>query len=213
VLARVLEQDEAFEVRSGAIDALARLALRSPEALPFLERAPGHRDTQIRQTAARALGEAGPDAARALGALARAVDDRDGSVRAAAATAIGRVGSTTLEATEALVRALERVEDWGAPRAAAEAIQRLGPEAHAGVPALVRCLASRHPWHREICSHGLAGIGSHVPGSAEETVPALVATLGDPDVALVLEVLKALGQIGPRAVSSMPAAAAGTARS
>jgi HEAT repeat protein len=81
---------------------------------------------ELRESAAKTLGEMGPAAAVAIPQLLEALDDDEPFVREFAATSLGQIGTTTTEVLEALTLATEDEDEVVAEKAAA-ALKQLKP--------------------------------------------------------------------------------------
>ena len=73
------------------VASLMRAIAKDPTAIPAITAALSHREWEVRQWAARALGDQGPKAKSAVPALKAALSDSDARVREAAEIALGRV--------------------------------------------------------------------------------------------------------------------------
>ena len=69
---------------------------------PLLEALKSDRDADVRQAAARALGDVSPDAKRVVPVLTEALKDKSANVKAAAALALGQYGKDARPALPAL---------------------------------------------------------------------------------------------------------------
>jgi HEAT repeat protein len=69
---------------------------------PLLEALKGDRDAEVRQAAARALGDISPDPKRVVPALTEALKDKAANVKMAAALALGQYGQDARPAVPAL---------------------------------------------------------------------------------------------------------------
>jgi hypothetical protein len=78
-------------------------------------------------------------------------------------------------------------------------LRECGP---AGLPPLIRELKSKNPYARELAAYGLGCSGKDVSSNA---VAALAEALNDPVVPVRLACVQALGELGPRAKSVLPA--------
>ncbi|HBE19660.1 MAG TPA: hypothetical protein DDW51_19115, partial [Cyanobacteria bacterium UBA11367] len=96
---------------------------KSEGAIPELVRAFNHPDSDVRRSAAEALGKIGSDTA--IPELVRAFKDPDSSVRISAADALGKIGSDTPIAE--LVRAFKD-PDSDVGRSAVDALGKIGSD-------------------------------------------------------------------------------------
>jgi formylglycine-generating enzyme required for sulfatase activity len=127
-------------------------------ALPALVRDLQAVQAELREAAARALGNIGPEAAGATAALAKASADSDLLVRLNAVIAMGRLAPQGREGLDALVAGLADTE----PRvriAAAEALARFGAEAAGKVPPMTAALKDTDAKVRIAVASALAAIG------------------------------------------------------
>jgi len=177
VLIRALRQE------SGREEAAASLIELGAEAVPLLCRSLSNRDEEVREVAARILGEIGdPEAASSLGEilvdseedvreaaaqalgkigavsqvgkLCRLLADRERKVGVAAAVALGRIGDP--RAVQALCRALRHDNHLEVAGASAEALVAIGdPRA---VKPLCRLLAARQKPVRRMAAGVLEGL-------------------------------------------------------
>jgi HEAT repeat protein/energy-coupling factor transporter ATP-binding protein EcfA2 len=158
---------------------------------PYLRQALKNEDWQIRQAAARMLGEIGDP--QATPALIQALQDEEWLVREAAAWALGQIGDP--QATPALIQAL-RDEEWEV-RGAAWALGQIGdPQA---IPALIQALQLQdEDWRvSRAAAWALGQIGD------PQAIPALIQALRDEKWVVRGTAAKALEQIGPPAVPAL----------
>jgi HEAT repeat protein len=198
--------DGVKEVRAAAREALPKVDPSWPNheqialALPTLVIGLSHRQTELCEAAAEALGRIG---APAVAALVRALGDAAGDGRGEfrqmwAARALGAVGPAAAPAVAALVRALDS-EYAFVREAAAEALGRIGPAAPAVVPALAR--ATGH-WHERVRLVAVRALGRLGPAAAG-AVPAVIDLLADAQDDVQCAAADALVQIGPGAVQAL----------
>jgi len=123
-------------VRRGAVDEVAAVALKLPDAITHLSAILlTDRDPATRLAAANTLAEIGPSACVVSGRLAQALKDPDKAVRAAVAKALGEMGPLMADAVPALAAALKD-EDAVVRQKAATTLGCIGPGASAALPAL-----------------------------------------------------------------------------
>jgi HEAT repeat protein len=232
--ARAADQDDFFSVKSlthlvvtndqnsrynreWACRMLAGTEPAPVSALPALidaMRDASRENEDARAACAHAIGKLGPDAAPAIDALVSVLDEDSESieyqqthdVRAHGATSeevikvLGLIGPAAIPP---LVSRLDFRPDaqgensnpaWGA---AARALALIGPPA---VPALLSAL--KDPAKREAAIDALGYIG---PAAARESVPALTALCGSPDVSVRRRAVSALQDIGEPATQAVPA--------
>jgi len=192
------------------------------DALPDTIEALKHKDPVIRAEAASALAYftlSADEVRRALPPLIKALDDPDPSVRLDAATAIGNMGPAAADAVPALTSALRdravgyRTLGSGAVKlpilsvgsdvrnAAITALRKIGPPAHTSMPALKRLVEGGDPF-----TSGQAALAIwRIDHDADSSLPTLVKVLSEPSAARQFpDLLKALGEMGPQAVSAIP---------
>ncbi len=158
-------------------------------------------DADVRAEAARMLALMGPNAAVAVPQLISALKDGSGKVRMMAAMALGEIGHPAKEAVPALLEAANDKSDF-VRALAAGALGKTGRGAKGVVPALIGMLGDKHREVRRAAATGLGDIGQ----ADEPVLNALIATLGkDPDSAVRVDAAQALGQLGPKAKSAVPA--------
>jgi HEAT repeat protein len=103
----LLKSAKTARERAGAADEIGRHgAIRARDVKdaiePLLEALKGDRDAEVRQAAARALGNIAPDAKRVVPALTEALKDQSANVKMAAALALGQYGKDARPAVPAL---------------------------------------------------------------------------------------------------------------
>jgi len=211
--------DPAPAARTNTIKTLADGGLAAVPVLLELLRSDS---SEVRWTAADALGQIGPDAAGAAEALGAALKDDDPLVRRVAAEALGKIGPDARAAVPALIDMLNTedrlhavkalIRFRAAARDAASALiavlkdpsaevrwnacEALGDmRADAAVPALQELLADPEDKVREHAAEALGEIG---PG-ARPALPALRRLLDDPDADVRDEAIKAIKRIDPQA--------------
>jgi HEAT repeat protein len=165
----------------------------------------GDKSTEVRQTAAEALGRLGKDARPATEPLTAALKDKSDTVRAAAAEALGRIGPDAKDAAPALVEALrDKKADRSVRLFAAFALGRIDPTPpNLAVAALGEVLrdAESPAEVRKAAADSLGLLGK----GAEDAVPALAEALNDTkNVEVRRSAAVALAQIGSPAVKALP---------
>ncbi|MCP4716639.1 MAG: HEAT repeat domain-containing protein [Deltaproteobacteria bacterium] len=194
-------------------------------AVPALVEGLKSNEASIRRNAAFALGEIGPDAAPAIDTLAGALkNDPDSEVRRNAAFALGEIGPAAIQvllgilskkdsrmrrdgasalvrigspAVAHLINAL-RHKDPIVRRNAADILGRIGPKAKTAIPALEKELENPDKAFCWTVKQALRKI-------KKVTVENLIDCLNDKDVIIRNNATKALGDLGPNAISAIPA--------
>jgi HEAT repeat protein len=185
---RDMLKDETESIRDEARAAVTRLG---PRALPVLRGFLREDDVPLRRAVVGELAQLGEPA---VPTLIEALRDRDRLVRARAAQALGAIGPGAKDAVPALC-ALARDESDPVGEEARAALARI----RAGVvPALQPFLKDGDVRVRRV---GVAALSRQ----GVEAVPALIEALGDGDWIVRRRAARALGGIGPRARSAVPA--------
>jgi HEAT repeat protein len=150
---------------------------------------------QSRRLAARVLGELGRPA---IPALVRALESKDALTREAALDALAEMKEEAKDAVPALQKALAD-DSMGVRVAAAQALWQTTRKKNGLLPVL---LAGLQDGQREVRNRSAFGLGQLSPDSAD-AVELLTAALDDE--AVRWEAARALGLIGPKAKSAVPA--------
>lgn len=200
VFVRALEDTDA-EVRGAAAYGIAQIEIQ--ERLPLeaqqkivakLARALEDESSEVRMYAAMALGRAGDAGAPALDGLLELLDDEHALVRTQSSTALGSLGTVALPVLE---RALSDDRGQRAPlllwslRLIGEPALPVIEAAVRHPTALVRVHAAMKLWE--------------LKRDTESTVKVLIAALGAPNLDAVLQAVRGLGRLGPKAASSISA--------
>ena len=161
----------------------------------------GSVDADALAAAARIITGKGPHATTPVPQLVLELKDPGAEVRMRAAMALGDIGLQAKEAVPALLAAAD--DKNGLVRAlVAGALGKTGRGAKGVVPALIGMLGDEHREARRAAATGLGDIGQ----ADKPVLKALIATLGkDPDGAVRVDAAGALGQLGPKANSAVPA--------
>lgn len=125
------------EIKSDAINALAKLGARAKPAVPALAKLLKDKSNYVRNFSANALSEIGRDAAAAVPALKEAMHDSDPSVSQAAQTALGSIGAASAVAIPDLILFLRDWESSTQECAAAYALAKIG---EASIPELAKLI-------------------------------------------------------------------------
>ena len=166
-------------VRSGAVQGLIESGPLAEQAVPALIRILHSGD--LESGTAKALGAIGPAAHEAVPALIDLLYHRDVWVRAPAAGALGNIGAHPAVALPPLRRAME--DPAAIVRAkTAKSVWQLSGDTDTTVPVLIECLSSMRR--------------SYVSGSSSDDGYYRMK----PDESARYAAVKALGEIGPRAI-------------
>jgi HEAT repeat protein len=187
---------EDFEMRStGAL----LLACLGRSAVPELTKRLSDKDSNVRSTAAAALGAIGPFAASAVGALIYRLHDENSAVRASAAESLGKLGPSAAHAGSELMTLL-RDDDSEVRSAAVGAIYGLGPFIASAIPELMEFLHDQDAVVRSGAARALGGFGSF----AACAVPDLINRLTNESSDAILPTAWALRDLGPSVASAVP---------
>jgi HEAT repeat protein len=175
-------------VRASAARSLGKIG--DAEAIPYLLQALQDSDYGVRLNAAEALGQIGD--AQAVTDLLRALQDSDNNMRRAAATALGRIGDA-----QAVPGLLQALQDWDNDMhsIAAEALGQIGPPA---IPGLILALQDKYSFMR--FNAALAHSSGNDYYSQESRI-ILWHSREFRRMSEIMDIAKAFGQIGPRAIS------------
>jgi HEAT repeat protein len=192
---QVLVQALGDEVSKVSQEASQALKWVGPEkdTITALVRALGNKDQNMRERAAKALGDIGPGAKDAIPFLIQALGDKDENykVRSAAAHALGYMEA--IEAVPFLIQTLGNKDDHYQVRgAAARVLGRFGQE-EGVIPILTLALEDENASVRNAAVWGLGAIGS-------EATPLLVQALKDENDEVRESAINRLRWIGPEAV-------------
>jgi HEAT repeat protein len=182
-----------FHLRQQAAVQLGNLGLAAREAVPGLAKLLHDVAPEVRQSAAKALGQIGKPA---VPALTEALRDRDADARKNAARTLARLGSDAVPAVPALSKALKDHE-VSVRASAAYALGEIGPAAREAAPALARALRDSAKSVRNEAALALGQIGP------EATKP-LGALVHEEDPAVRIEALRVLELFGPQAKEALP---------
>jgi len=160
--------------------------VRSDEAIPGLLKLVEHSDSDVRRSAADALGKIGSEAA--VQGLLKLVTDSDSGVRSRAADALGQIGSEV--AIPGLIKLLED-SDTNVRWRVADALRQIGGEA--AIPELLKLVEHSNSDVRQSAANALGQIGG------EAAISGLLKFAEDSDSYVRWTVAKALGKIGSEA--------------
>jgi len=213
VIAALNDKDP--EVRYAAILALSAIGAESPAAVSALTQALQDQAWFVRFPATQALEKLGPKAKTAVPALIEALQPKDGvkdfrPIRCAqAAVALAKIDPAAKEIQNAIPLILEKLLGYdgdgsdGARAVGATALGEIGPPAASAVPALVKRLKDEDGDVRVAAAVALVRIAPDQ--HADLAVSAIVAELKNPDLLVRILAADALGELGSRARSAIPA--------
>ena len=217
-----LSNDREQAVREAAVQGLTAFGLH---ALPTFIRLLGHSCKYVRRNAVWGLGKLGPDARPALASLLGVLKDPDPRTATGAAQALGAIGHTAADAVPALAEAM-RGTNVVLCRMASKALSQIGPPA---LPTLVNHLKHHDPFVRGEAAVALGWMGPaaapavpHLLGllstsasgrmakptqewfdrGSGTATPVATPPVSAADEAMVLQVVQALGRIGPGAIDA-----------
>ncbi len=148
-------------------------------------------DWQLRERAAKSLGESGDTGSTVVSALTAALQDDDSRVRRAAATALGQLGSKASKSVPSLVGLFDDV-DAGVSAAAAAAIGNMGSRASRAVPELSALLSHEDKRVQIAAAEALGKIGPRAEKGAQE----LGKQLESRDPGVRIAAAESLGKLG-----------------
>ena len=188
----------------------SREKMISIASVPVLIDALGDPDSRVRAEVARALAEIGPDAKDAVPPLIEVLKDEDYTVRQTAADALEAISlddmvvKTNGEEADKINILVQTTrldsQDWMVQRAAVNRLIEVGRDAVDAMPALVGILEGRsndHPLYSEVIRGAVTVLGN-IGTEAQAANPALINLMDHKDYQVRLEVVKALGKIGPQ---------------
>lgn len=167
----------------------------------------------VRARAGLALAELGAAARESEPSVIAALSDKDPEVRYAAVLALGAMGAESPAAISALTLALQD-QAWFVRYPATQALQKLGPKAKAAVPALIEALQPKDgvkDFRPIRCAQAAVALAKIDPAAKEiqNALPLILEKLlgydGDGSDGARVVGATALGEIGPPAVSALPA--------
>ena len=159
--------------------------VRSDEAIPGLLKLVEHSDSDVRRSAADALGAIGSEAA--ISGLLKLVEHSDYYVRRSVAYALGNIGSEA--AISGLLKLVEH-SDYYVRWSAAGALGKIGDKK--AIPGLLKLLEDSNPYVRSSAADALGSIGD------DQAIPGLLKLLEDSDSDVRRIVADALGKIGDK---------------
>lgn len=192
------------QVRTRAVEAIARMGKDAAPAGPDLVAALNDPDPLVRAGAARTIGGLAPNVPDAIPALVKCFPDReairavaefkqagadavpnliemtrnpDAAVRRQAVRALGKIGAASLDALPDLIALATSDPEAGVREQSAEAIGEIGPAAAAGIPALVKALGDQNAKVRRDAVRSLGQMGPTAKGSLKD----VLLLMNDPD--------------------------------
>ncbi len=178
-------------------------------SVPVLIDALGDQDPSVRKKTARALEEIGSDAKDAVPALTEVLKDNDFNVRQAAADALEAIELMGIsgkdDEAKRKVRLLVNttrleIDNWMIRLEAVNRLADLGHEAADALPELISIIEDRSDWrdhyYNQVLKGAVIALGNIGP-EARAANPALIKLMDNKDYEIRLEVVKALGKIGP----------------
>jgi HEAT repeat protein len=191
-------RDDNLRVRSYAVEALGKLGPEARPAVPKLAELLKAKeiDPEMRQQAAKCLGQIGPAAAtQGVPVLSEALKDPEAALREAAAEALGKLGVQGRAAVSSLLLLLDDKETT-VRRTVLAALAQIGPDAKEVLPKLKPALKDADAEIRRGALAVLGRLGADAIKD-KEALAALKGALDEKD--LCKNVLAALAQIGPPA--------------
>ncbi len=183
-----------FHVRQRAAKQLGNLGLAARDAVPGLAKLLHDVYPDVRNSAAKALGQIGTPA---VPELVKALKYRDAGVRTRAAMALGQAGPDVKEAVPALIEALKE-KHVDVRVAAVDALGEMGAEGKEAAPQLARLFHDPSMRVREHVRLALAAIGS-------AAVEPLCDALGEENAKGRLDAIKTITLFGPAAKRAVTA--------
>jgi HEAT repeat protein len=184
-------------------------------SVPVLIDALGDHNPKVRMEVANTLAQIGPDAKDAVPALIEVLKDNDFNVRQAAADALDAIElkkqSLADEAEIKKIRLLvntTRLESKNRiiQKEALDQLADIGHEAVVALPELIRIIEDRSDWRDNYYNPVLKGavvVLGNIGPEARVATPALIKLMDNKDFAVRIEVVKALGKIGPGTDSAL----------
>ncbi len=195
-------KDREPNVRLAAAEALWAIAPQRDQVLPIFLAELDNDDDTIRIRVATGIGQIGMPSAAATQKLLHALADRDDRLRIAAATCLQPTGTYDREIVAAIRPVLDD-SDETLREAACELLGRLGPSAQAAVPDLQSMLAEDEAEVRFAAAKAILRLSADHHDDA--ALAAVVQTLGVGPVAMRVQAIQFLGELGVAAQSTAPA--------
>jgi HEAT repeat protein len=195
-----LLKDEDANVQCRAAQGLGGIGPKARAAIPILLRVLESKDQFASASAAFALGDIGANAERVVPALIRTLQHEGMSARVAAAAGLGKYGEQAKAAIPALIDVLKRDDCWLVLERASDALKGLGPPAvETATTALIEALKDQSKKVRRTTAFSLGMVDAE-----GKSVPDLIRVLQE-DAEAGYAAARALGAMGPRAKSAVPA--------
>ena len=198
-------QDSAHDSHARAAERIGEVISKdatqagASEGVGALRAALSAENSEVRQQAARALGRIGAAASEALPDLSTRIrSDDDNRTVAYSIEAIGQMGSAGQTALSDVISRLEH-NDPHIRHTASKSIGKIGGlKAKEAVPTLAKLLQDEDSTVQRSAAEALSALGPH----AAEAVPNLTEATKNDEI--VIESVRALGEIGPEAKPSLP---------
>jgi HEAT repeat protein len=187
------KQYEGYVVYNEVIDLIKALKPDVKIAVPAFIDLLRDKDSDVRDSAARAIGELPSDALTYVPAIIELFHDKDSGIRGAAADTIGYMGSGAKAAIPALVELLHD-ENAAVRRAASDALGSIGPEAKEAIPVLLELVRDKDLDVRRAVAVSLGDIKQ----DSNAVISAINELLKDRDSTLRINAMKAIANIKPR---------------
>jgi HEAT repeat protein len=203
----LLQNDPQSQVRSVAAGSLANIGREvyfkkaAPIARAFADALTRDSSPEVRSAAASGLSQMGAKAEPAAAALLTALTDNSAQVRSQVLQSITNIGPACSGCVDELIDMFNGPSDLyrSSRTQVAQALGAIGPAAARAVPLLIPMLRDRSS--ASVACHALEGIGP----DAVSAVPDLCKLLESPFVNDRAAAAKALGAMGAKAKSALPA--------
>jgi HEAT repeat protein len=200
-----LLKDSKYTGRANAVSALGEIGPAAKDAVPALIEALKEDDRGVSGNAPRALGLIGPAAKAAIPLLERALQDSDRRFRMQAAAYLWRIDTAFISVSvPIMIEAIENPpRDSGNPSFyLSKALGDIGPPAKEALPVLRQVFDRPDDFGRWTAASALCRID---PTQVGAILPQMIRALEDEDNSSRGGVAYGLGEMGPLAVSAIPA--------